>query len=125
MRYMPAKQPRLFTSEQKHVAALGERLRLARLRRKFTAEVVAVRAGISRMTLHRAERGETAVALGTYVRILAVLHLASDLDIVARDDALGRRLQDLELPQRRLANTPGQAVSPVSNEKDDGDEQGS
>ena len=77
------------------------------------------------MTLHRAERGETAVALGTYVRILAVLHLASDLDIVARDDALGRRLQDLELPQRRLANTPGQAVSPVSNEKDDGDEQGS
>ena len=94
---MPAKQPRLFPNEQKLVVALGERLRLARLRRKFTAETVAVRAGISRMTLHRAENGETAVALGTYVRILAVLHLAADLNLIAEDDLLSRRLQDIAL----------------------------
>ena len=98
---MPAAQPRLFPSEQRLTVELGERLRLARLRRRLTAETVAARAGISRMTLYRAESGETAVALGTYVRVLAVLHLEKDLALVAKDDVVGRILQDNALPARR------------------------
>jgi hypothetical protein len=37
------------------------------------------------------------VSLGTYLRVLRVLGLDKDLDAVARDDALGRKLQDLGL----------------------------
>lgn len=95
---MPSKSPLIFPSEQKLLTGFGERIRLARLRRKLSAETVATRAGISRMTLSRAEGGTASVTIGTYLRILSVLHLAEDLERVASDDKLGRRLQDLGLP---------------------------
>ncbi len=88
---------------------LGHNLQLARLRRLYSAELVAERAGISRNTLTRAERGDPAVALGIYARILLALRLDGDLEAVARDDDLGRKLQDLELttPRRvRQRRTP-------------------
>jgi hypothetical protein len=53
------------------------------------------------MTLFRAEAGSPAIALGTLLRILAVLGLESDLDALARDDKAGRLLQDQALPVRR------------------------
>jgi transcriptional regulator with XRE-family HTH domain len=59
------------------------------------ATVFAERVGISRDTLNRLERGDAAIALGTYARALRVLGLDRDLDTIARDDELGRKLQDL------------------------------
>lgn len=56
------------------------------------------------MTLFRAEKGEASVSLGTYLRILEVLGLDKDLGLLASDDVLGRRLQDLALPARREFN---------------------
>jgi hypothetical protein len=53
------------------------------------------------MTLFRAEGGSPAIALGTLARILSVLGLEGDLDLVARDDKLGRLLQDQALAPRR------------------------
>ena len=100
---MPAAQPPLFTSESALLADFGDRLRAARLRRKFSVETVAARAGISRMTLFRAEKGEATVSLGTYLRILEVLRLEKDIALLAKDDELGRRLQDLDLPAKRSA----------------------
>ena len=100
---MPSRQPAMFPATARLLNDLGDRLRHARLRRNLAAATVAARAGIARATLARAEHGEPAVALGTYVRILRVLGLDSDLSLVARDDELGRRLQDLELPERRRA----------------------
>jgi transcriptional regulator with XRE-family HTH domain len=79
------------------MTGLGERLRLARKRRKFSVLTVAARARISRTTLYHVERGAPAVTLGTYLRVLAVLGLENDLERLAADDALGRRLQDLAL----------------------------
>ncbi|MCL2328473.1 MAG: helix-turn-helix domain-containing protein [Bacteroidetes bacterium] len=76
---------------------LGENIKFARLRRKLTAEQVAERAGISRSTLWQVERGVASVSLGTYAQILFVLGLEKDLQLVAKDDVLGRKLQDLEL----------------------------
>jgi transcriptional regulator with XRE-family HTH domain len=108
---MPAKAQRLFPSSQARLAALGERLRLARLRRRFSAATVAARAGISRVTLYRAEHGNPAVSLGTLLRILEVLMLERDLDQLAHDDELGRKLQDLELPIRRRAPKKPPATS--------------
>jgi transcriptional regulator with XRE-family HTH domain len=93
----------MFPAEAKLLAEFGERLKLARLRRHYSAAVIAERAGISRMTLHRAERGSPAVSLGVYARILAVLNLEGDISLLAADDKLGRRLQDLALPVRQRA----------------------
>lgn len=92
----------IFPKEQKVLSDFGERIRLARLRRSISAETMAKRASCSRMTLHKAELGSPTVAFGTYLRILAALHLVEDINLLARDDEVGRRLQDLDLPKRRV-----------------------
>jgi transcriptional regulator with XRE-family HTH domain len=75
----------------------------ARLRRQFSAETVATRAGITRPTLTKIEAGAASVTMGNYFQVLVVLGLDKDMNLVARDDVLGRRLQDAELPQRQRA----------------------
>ena len=103
---MPTPPPLALPSEQKLLRGLGERLRLARQRRKFSMALVAERAGLSRVTLHRIEKGNAAVTLGSYLRVMFVLRLDRDLDLIAKDDELGRRLRDLELPQSRARAKP-------------------
>lgn len=80
---------------------LGENLRLARLRRKLSAEQVAERAGISRSTLHLMESGSAGASLGKLVQVLAVLGLEADLSRVGADDVLGRKLEDARLTETR------------------------
>lgn len=77
--------------------ALGQRLKVARLRRGLSTVLFAERMGISRDTLNRLEKGDATIALGTYMRALRVLGLDKDIEAVARDDELGRKLQDLNL----------------------------
>ncbi|HMC15600.1 MAG TPA: helix-turn-helix transcriptional regulator [Albitalea sp.] len=99
---MPARPAALPYAEIQLLRELGERLRKARLRRRLTAEQTAAAAGITRMTLHRAEQGEPAITAGTLIKVLAVLGLSGDVALLARDDKLGRLLQDERLPQRRV-----------------------
>ncbi len=73
---------------------VGTHLKLARLRRKYSAETVAQRAGITRRTLSKVEQGDPAVALGVYARVMQVLRLEDDLELLGKDDELGRKLQD-------------------------------
>ena len=83
---------------------MGEQIKLARLRRRLSAELVAERAGISRATLWNVEKGSPSVAIGIYAAVLHALgNMDSDLLLVAKDDEFGRALQDLELPVRRRA----------------------
>ena len=79
---------------------LGENIRMARLRRGLPARLVAERAGMSRTTLHAIEKGEGGVTMGAYANVLHCLGLHEDLALVARDDTLGRKLQDASLPTR-------------------------
>jgi transcriptional regulator with XRE-family HTH domain len=76
---------------------MGDDIKLARLRRKLTVGQVAERAGISRSTLWQVEKGLAHVSLGTYAQVLFVLGLEKDLSLIAKDDILGRKLQDAEL----------------------------
>jgi transcriptional regulator with XRE-family HTH domain len=93
-----------FPSVLKQLAAFGERLRLARVRRKLATELFAERLGVSRETLRRLEKGDPTIAIGTYMRALRVLGLDQDIDSLAKDDELGRKLQDLELTRRGSSN---------------------
>lgn len=86
---------------QRMLKQMGEQIRLARLRRRLTAELVAERAGISRVTLSNIEKGSPSVAIGSYAAVLHALNgMDEDLLLVAKDDELGRKLQDLGLPTR-------------------------
>lgn len=87
----------LLPKQAKILATLGENIKLARLRRKLTAEQLAERANISRRTLVSVEKGLPSVAMGTYAQVLFVLGLSDDLLKVAKDDLLGRKLQDAKL----------------------------
>lgn len=87
--------PILLPRNVKLLQELGENIRLARLRRKFSSEQVAERAGIGRKTLYHIEQGSPTVAMGNYLQVLFVLGLEKDLSQVAAADPLGRKLQDL------------------------------
>lgn len=110
---MPKKSPTpLPPTYAQPLAHLGERLRAARLRRKFTTTLMAERMGVSRETLRRIELGDASVALGNYFAALHVLGLGADIDLLAQDDALGRQLQDASLPLQRKPR--GRKPQPVS-----------
>jgi transcriptional regulator with XRE-family HTH domain len=94
----------LLPSQQRTLASLGENIKYARLRRDLSAEQVAERAGISRNTLIKVEKGDEGVAMGYYFRVLAVLGLSKDMLLVAKDDELGRKLQDAKLTVRERAS---------------------
>ncbi|TXK71961.1 helix-turn-helix domain-containing protein [Mesonia sp. K4-1] len=94
---MNSKKAILLPKYQKIFDGIGENIKLARKRRKLTAEQVAERAGIHRATLHRVEKGDPTVAIGIYFNILKVLNLESDFSKIALDDEFGRKLQDLDL----------------------------
>ncbi len=76
----------------------GDRLRLARRRRRLSAKQVAERAGMSPMTLRSLERGGSGVTMGAYLAVMQVLGIENDLDLLAKADPLGRALQDARLP---------------------------
>jgi hypothetical protein len=64
--------------------------------------IVANRAGITRPTLHRVERGDPSVALGIYATVLFALGLIDKLGAVAavEGDTVGLALEEERLPKR-------------------------
>lgn len=99
------------------LADFGERLKLARLRRKLTAKQVAERAGMTPMTLRSLESGGAGVTIGAYLSVMQVLGLENDLNKVAAEDALGRQLQDFRLIKRNTT-TPVQRESGRDDQAD-------
>jgi transcriptional regulator with XRE-family HTH domain len=101
---MGRKKTQLLPAAGRILAQTGENIKLARLRRNISVELVAERAGISRATLLAVEKGSPSVSMGSYVQVLLAIGLEKDLLLVAGDDVLGRKLQDAGLPTRERAS---------------------
>ena len=91
----------VFPKSKKRLTQLGENIRFAIKRRGFTQTLVSERTGLSRLTIRRIEHGDASVSLGHYLAVLSVLGLADDIEKVASDDELGRKLQDIKLVGKR------------------------
>jgi transcriptional regulator with XRE-family HTH domain len=79
----------------RQLESLGARIRAARLRRRMTQATLAARADVSLPTIRKLEQGDATTSLATMVRALHVLGLEQDLDLLAGNDELGRKLQDI------------------------------
>ncbi len=75
------------TPAAEHVVQLGQHIRIARLRRRWTVAELAQKAGINRNTLTALELGKPGTSLGTYVTVLWVLGLDSTLEAIAHPDS--------------------------------------
>ena len=94
----------LLPQTQKKLTTVGNQIKMARLRRRLSSTLVAERAGISRQTLVEVEKGSPSVAFGIYAAVLHALNgLDNDLLLLAKDDELGRKLQDLDLHVKKRA----------------------
>ncbi len=72
---MPAQAPALAPNLAAQLTALGEGIRRQRQQQKVSATTAAEAAGMSRVTLHRIERGEPSVTMGAYLSALAAVGL--------------------------------------------------
>lgn len=115
----------LLPATEERLKEFGERLRLARLRRRLQAKEVAERAGMTEVTLRRVERGLPGVTMGAYLAVMQVLQLQDDVAQWATNDPLGRHLQDAELQsgvrsKRIVRNTStGRFVLPSAKAQSD------
>ncbi len=70
---MPATSPQPTVPAQAQLQALGEQIRVHRKALGVSAVVAAESAGLSRVTLHRIEKGEPSVTVGAWANVLAAL----------------------------------------------------
>ena len=91
------KEVLLYPKERRLLMEVGKQIKLARLRRKASCELIAERAKISRATLWKIENGDPTVSMGAYLSVLFAIDLAEDILFLAREDEEGRKLQDQRL----------------------------
>jgi transcriptional regulator with XRE-family HTH domain len=72
---MPAILSRIDTATRNKLALVGGQIRLHRKALKVTATATAEAAGLSRVTLHRIEKGEPSVAMAAYLSVIYALGL--------------------------------------------------
>ncbi len=86
----------------KALRKMGQDISDARRRRRIKMELMAHRAGISRGTLAKIEKGDPATSIGGYALVLFALGMTNRIsDLVdANHDLTGRQLEEENLPQR-------------------------
>ncbi|MBK1646596.1 XRE family transcriptional regulator [Thiocapsa imhoffii] len=105
---MPARPPVTSAAATANLKVLGEQIRVRRKALGVSATVAAEAAGMSRVTLHRIEKGEPAVTIGAYLN--AIVTLGLDFGILAPDQpaaAVGDHAKPGWIPVRiRLHDYP-------------------
>jgi transcriptional regulator with XRE-family HTH domain len=81
---MPAKAPLTPETVRHTLALIGGRIRDRRKRLRISANAAAQAGGMSRVTLHRIEKGEPSVTMGAYLTVMAALGM--DTDIAGKTD---------------------------------------
>jgi transcriptional regulator with XRE-family HTH domain len=91
-----------------HLEELGQRVRIARVRRRLGTEALAQACGIGRRTLYRIESGDPGIALGTFMSVLWKLALLDSIRGVADPDTddHGKILEAASRPQRVRGTVP-------------------
>lgn len=86
----------------KQIEQLGQRIRIARIRRGWSVADLASKAGINRNTLTALELGKSGTAVGVCFTVLWALGLDRTLDGVADPDAdlHGKALEAAQRPSR-------------------------
>lgn len=84
-----------------NLCVMGEQLKMARMRRKLTMEIVAARAQCSRQTLARLESGSPEVSVGVLARVLNALQMPDELLLIAKNDEMGKVIQDIDLKNKK------------------------
>lgn len=101
---MGKKAVTVLPSTEKILETMGEQIKLARLRRQLSVELVSERAGISRATLWNVEKGSPSVAIGIYAAVLHALNnMDKDLLLIAKDDEFGKKMQDMNMQVKKRA----------------------
>ncbi len=103
---MPAKAPPGLVAAD--LSTLGEQIRTHRKALRLNATAVAEAAGISRVTLHRIEKGEPSVTMGAYLNAMAALGLKFGISVPGETRAVRQAAgQAGWIPARiRLADYP-------------------
>ena len=85
-----------------HVTQLGQRVRIARIRRGWSVADLAAKAGINRNTLTALELGKAGTAVGVCITVLWALGLDKSLEAIADPDAdlHGKALEASRRPKR-------------------------
>ncbi len=89
---------------EQNLQIVGEQIRLARLRRDLSIAQIAERSSCSELTVMRVEKGTPTVSMGIYLRVLYALGLDESVLFLAKDDEVGRTLQDMDLKYRKRAS---------------------
>lgn len=81
---------------------LGKDINKARRRRRITIRLMAERAGFSRTTIGKIEKGDPTASIGSYASVMFVLGMVERLSdlIDSANDHIGRHLEDEKLPKR-------------------------
>ncbi len=82
----------LFPQQVKKLAIVGEQIKLARLKRAKTVTEMAMRTGLSRITVTKIEAGDPTVSMGAYLKVLCILGLEDSILKIAQEDELGDKI---------------------------------
>jgi len=87
----------LYPKQLKVLRTFGEDLLLAMKRRGYTKKLICDRTGFDNKTVNKVFVGDPGVAIGTYVKIMAVLGMEENFSKLAAHDDVGIKLQNIKL----------------------------
>ena len=83
---MAKRTPPTAATGRRQLAALGARLRAARLRREMSQAALAEKVGVHVQTILKLESGNPATSLATMLLVLKALGMSADIDAIAAQD---------------------------------------